>query len=100
MNNRKVENDYGMEWENAKSNRSHCHRCKVRINQFNKRLKVPTKYGVRDGYMFFCETCASVIYDVSSIPSPHENPESVKKIIEGGQGRFYKHFRKFNLEQR
>jgi hypothetical protein len=86
------------EWEKAKSSRSHCHRCKARIDQFSKRLKVPAKFGIRDGYMFFCESCASVIYDVSSIPSPHESSDSVRKIVEGGQGRFYKHFRKITLE--
>jgi hypothetical protein len=77
-----------MLWEKAKSGRSHCNKCHDRIEQFQKRLRVPTKFGIRDGFLFYCETCASVIYNVS---------ESVQRITEGGQGRFYKYFRKITL---
>ena len=89
-----------IEWELAKSNRSHCVRCNYHIFQFDKRLKVPAKFGTRDGYVFYCESCAGIVYDLSSIPVPRESSESVKNIINGGQGRFYKHFRKITLEGR
>ncbi len=87
------------EWEKAKSGRSRCHKCETRIDQGRKRLKVPAKFGTRDGYMFFCEPCASIKYDISSIRPLRENPDSVMKVVEGGEGRFYKHFRKITLRE-
>ena len=87
-----------IEWELAKSNRSHCARCTNRISQFEKRLRVPAKFGTREGYVFYCEGCAGLVYDLSGIFVPRECSESVRKVVEGGQGRFYKHFRKITLE--
>jgi hypothetical protein len=60
---------------------------------------VPAKFGTREGYVFYCEACAGLVYDLSGIFVPRECSESVKNIISGGQGRFYKHFRKITLEQ-
>jgi hypothetical protein len=87
-----------IEWELAKSNRSRCARCTNLISQFDKRLRVPAKFGTREGYVFYCEGCAGLVYDLSSISVPRDYSESVRKVVEGGQGRFYKHFRKITLE--
>lgn len=89
--NRDVNRD--VTWENAKSNRSHCANCRNYIEIYHKRLKVPTKFGRREGYLFYCETCANV---------------RGFKVVDGlgekfGSGlpvhpnRFYKYYRKITL---
>jgi len=89
-------------WENAKSNRSRCRRCRIFIPKFSKRLKVNCKIGVEEHYIFYCESCASYFFGIAVQPELLESvmkeySESVKKVIGLGQGRFYKYFRKIIL---
>jgi hypothetical protein len=78
------------EWENARSGRSRCARCHVVIEKSKKRLVVPVKFGIRDGFQYYCEICAAVKYDINSIGvGVGTNLGS----SDCGKGRFYKHFR-------
>lgn len=111
------ENQTEMIWEKAKSNRSHCVKCHDYIDRYQKRLRVHTKFGIRDGFLFYCETCAkdkfgslpglacyqSDLTDKLSLTAHKESLVAAVKYNEfdprvcSGTGRFYKYYRKITL---
>ncbi|OGM09289.1 hypothetical protein A2Z67_05100 [Candidatus Woesebacteria bacterium RBG_13_36_22] len=84
-------------WEKAKSSRSHCRKCNNYIFMGANRLKVSAKFGTRNGFIFYCEACATsdpqFLYNLGA-PAYRE---VTSPTIFFGEGRFRKYLRKIRI---